>query len=189
MYITFTTEKRESPIRRDRRETLTKVAERAFGEVSCFSMQAGGATRRPESRQAKLHFTTPAFLHCTHQITTLQCTTLQLGQTRVCQTGRLTSRKDKFAAALAAAAADPLLSQSGRYLQHMKCRHLGHNAQCKSCNGERELGILRFQDHFELKCHFHFLINWLLLQVQRGAAELNLDLDEVALSWSATFTF
>ena len=32
------------------------------------------------------------------------------------------------------------------------------NAQCKSCDGERELGILRFQDNFELKGHFHFLI-------------------------------
>ena len=39
-------------------------------------------------------------------------------------------------------------------------------AQCKSCNGGRELGILRFQDHFELKCHFHFLIHWVLLKPQ-----------------------
>ena len=32
-------------------------------------------------------------------------------------------------------------------------------ALCRSCNGERELGILRLQDHFELDCHFHFLTN------------------------------
>ena len=28
-----------------------------------------------------------------------------------------------------------------------------------SCNGEIRLGICNFQDHFQKKCHFHFLIH------------------------------
>ena len=33
-----------------------------------------------------------------------------------------------------------------------------------SCNGEMALGIVHFQDHFKQKCHFHFLIHWVLLK-------------------------
>ena len=41
------------------------------------------------------------------------------------------------------------------------------SAVCVSCNGERELGIFHFQDNFKLKCHFHFLIHWILLKSLR----------------------
>ena len=40
-------------------------------------------------------------------------------------------------------------------------------ALCGSCNGESGLGILHFQknhDHFKGKCHFHFLILWVLFK-------------------------
>ena len=37
------------------------------------------------------------------------------------------------------------------------------NALWGSCNGEMALGIVHFQDHFKQKCHFHFLIHWVLL--------------------------
>ena len=33
-----------------------------------------------------------------------------------------------------------------------------------SCNGEMALGICHFRDHFKQKCHFHFLIHWVLLE-------------------------
>ena len=46
-----------------------------------------------------------------------------------------------------------------------QCNALLHyNAQCISCNGERELGIFHFKDHFKLKCHFHFLIHGVLVK-------------------------
>ena len=33
-----------------------------------------------------------------------------------------------------------------------------------SCNGEIRLGIFHFQDHLKQKCHFHFLLHWVLLE-------------------------
>ena len=33
-----------------------------------------------------------------------------------------------------------------------------------SCNGGIRLGIFHFKDHFKQKCHFHFLIHWVLLK-------------------------
>ena len=44
----------------------------------------------------------------------------------------------------------------------IRCKY--HIALSGSCNGGIRLGIFHFKDHFKQKCHFHFLINWVLLK-------------------------
>ena len=39
-----------------------------------------------------------------------------------------------------------------------------HIALLGSCNGGIRLGIFHFKHHFKHKCHFHSLINWVLLK-------------------------
>ena len=51
-----------------------------------------------------------------------------------------------------------------RYSIPCKTIKMPYNAICICSNGEGILGNFHFQDHFKLKCHFHFLIHWVLLK-------------------------